>query len=247
MPHKLTLLLCIAAVMLATYVHAADLPSYITACKRDPATLSDCATKEARKVLPVLLNGDKSLKIPRLNPLKLPEVKIEAGNNLKIKLTEVVINGFEDHVIDRVDVDLTKQHIQLKLKFPRLNLQSKYEINGQILVLPIRGSGPANITFVAGEYTYDTDYTIEKRSGVEYLKLGGSKLDYTTQRSYFQLDNLFDGDKTLGEQMNKFLDENWRDVEKDLGPAFSNVIVKVAENIATALFHSVPYDEVVIP
>ncbi|KRT86269.1 hemolymph juvenile hormone-binding protein, partial [Oryctes borbonicus] len=211
---KLTLLLCIA-VTVATLAGAAKLPSYITACKRDPATLSDCATKEARKVLPVLLNGDKSLKIPKLNPLRLPEVKIDAGDNLKIKLSDVSIFGFEDHTIDKLDIDLNKQHIQLKVRFPRLNLQSKYEVNGQILVLPIRGSGPANITFVGGQYTYNTDFTIEKRGSDEHIQLTGSKLDYTTQRSYFQLDNLFDGDKVLGDQMNKFLDENWRDVEKD--------------------------------
>lgn len=49
----------------------------------------------------------------------------------------------------------------------------------------------------------------------------------------------------LGDQMNKFLDENWQDVNKDLGPAFSEVIATVATTIADGIFSTVPYDEII--
>lgn len=49
-----------------------------------------------------VFSGDPSLKVPKLNPLKLPSVDINPGNDLTLKLTEVIINGFEDHVIDLV-------------------------------------------------------------------------------------------------------------------------------------------------
>ncbi|KAK9687505.1 hemolymph juvenile hormone binding protein (JHBP) [Popillia japonica] len=234
-------------VALASLSYASKLPPYITACKRDPATLTDCATKEARKILPQFLNGDPSLKVPKLNPLKLPSVDINPGNDLTLKLTEVIINGFEDHVIDLVAVDLNKHHITIKMEFPRLNLISKYDINGQLLVLPIRGSGPANITFVGSKFNFDSDFEEATRGGETYLHLKDYKLSYTTERIYVHLDNLFDGDSVLGPQVNKFLDENWMEVDKELGPSIVKVINFVIKSIVDGVFNSIPMNQIFLP
>ncbi|KAI4458720.1 hypothetical protein MML48_7g00015037 [Holotrichia oblita] len=192
------------------------------------------------------LPGDPSIKVPKLNPLKLPQVDIVPGNDLTLKLTDVVIHGFEDHVLNLVDMDLKKQHVNIKIDFPRLNLLSKYDINGQILVLPIRGSGPANITFVGAKFDFHSDFEETKRGGEVYLHLKDYKLTYTTQRSYFQLDNLFDGDAVLGPQVNKFLDENWAEVEKELGPAIVKVINIVIQSTVDGMFSSIPMNQVFI-
>lgn len=47
-------------------------------------------------------------------------------------------------------IDLAKKHVQVSLFFDRIEVESKYEIDGKISLLPIRGKGPGHLKF--GEY-----------------------------------------------------------------------------------------------
>lgn len=42
--------------------------------------------------------------------------------------------------------NLTGQHIEWDFEIPKLYILGHYEVNGQILILPIVGSGKANVT-----------------------------------------------------------------------------------------------------
>lgn len=73
-----------------------------------------------------------------------------------------------------------------------------------------------------------------------------SVLDFEPQRSWFKLDNLFNGDPVLGEQMSRFLDENWKEVGKDLNPALSDTVNAVITHILKVFITKVPFDELFI-
>lgn len=44
--------------------------------------------------------------------------------------------------------------------------------------------------------------------------------------------------------MNRFLDENWKDVTKDLGSTMAETISSIITTIAQNIFSQVPFDEV---
>lgn len=44
-------------------------------------------------------------------------------------------------------VDLENNHASITLHIPSLNIQTNYDVNGRLLVLPINGQGTANITY----------------------------------------------------------------------------------------------------
>lgn len=44
-------------------------------------------------------------------------------------------------------MDVNNKHFKFVVHIPRANLIGEYDINGRILILPIQGKGPANITF----------------------------------------------------------------------------------------------------
>lgn len=44
-------------------------------------------------------------------------------------------------------MDIDNKHFKFVVHIPRANLIGEYDINGRILILPIQGKGPANITF----------------------------------------------------------------------------------------------------
>lgn len=62
-----------------------------------------------------------------------------------------------------------------------------------------------------------------------------------------QLDNLFNGDKLLGDTTNLFLNENWSDVINELKPALRDAMGIITGNVIRAVFDRFPYDEFWLP
>ncbi|XP_030754804.1 protein takeout-like [Sitophilus oryzae] len=239
----------IVVLCLSVVYGAKNLPDYIVACKRYDPNLNNCAAKNANNGLPRLLKGDKEFKTPNLIPLKVPELEMKSGNNLKIIMKDLVIDGLEAAKINTIEIDPKKQNVIITVYVPWLSIGSDYTISGQILILPISGSGPANMTFYDNTFVYNFDYeTYKKKDGKEYIKIAKSSTDIDIKRSYFNLDNLFNGNKELGENMNKFLNENSQDVVKELGyPVVAELVQVIVNQVFNAFLRVVPYDEILIP
>lgn len=106
---------------------------------------------------------------------------------------------------------------------PSIQVIANYEINGKILNTPIFGNGNANITlgnwisynFLTywiilhhsiildkGVYRYEVLLPKEIRDGDTYFKLTRPRAAYETVQSFYQLDNLYNGDPYLGMNFN---------------------------------------------
>ncbi|KAK9680497.1 hemolymph juvenile hormone binding protein (JHBP) [Popillia japonica] len=105
----------------------------------------------------------------------------------------------------------------------------------------------SNITFVGSKCNFNSDFEEATRGGETYLHLKDYKLSYTTERIYFHLDNLFDGDSVLDPQVNKFEDENWIQVEKELGPSIVKATNFVIKSIVDGVFNSIPMNQIFLP
>lgn len=60
---------------------------------------------------------------------------------------------------------------------------------------------------------------------------------------YIHLDNLFNGDKLLGDTTNKILNKNWRDIFDELRPAMLEALSDMNLAVAKPVFDKVPYAE----
>lgn len=60
---------------------------------------------------------------------------------------------------------------------------------------------------------------------------------------YINMENLFNGDKLLGDTTNQFLNENWRDIFNELQPAMLRAIGIMNLGVAKPVFDEVPYAE----
>lgn len=56
-------------------------------------------------------------------------------------------------------------------------------------------------------------------------------------------ENLFNGDKVLGETTNKFLNENWTDILKELKLVLRDTIGGILKNVIGSVFAAFPYTE----
>lgn len=99
------------------------------------------------------------------------------------------------------------------------------------------------------------------------MNITKSSIDYENGRAYFQLENLFNGDKLLGnsfvisissrgkekklitstftyagENLLHFLNENWKEVTTEIGPAIGEAISEVFRIILTNIADLVPWE-----
>lgn len=242
----LFLTLCLAAVFQAS--SALKLPSYIKPCSKNEANFDECALKNGKAAIPKLLDGDAKYRIPNLKPLEVEEIEVgegpAGGIGLQMTCKKCKFYGIETSKLEAIHFDLQKKTIHLEVTNPKIEIVGKYTAAGKVLVLPITGNGDANISLENVKLKYDVYYELIKKNGKEHMKLKNPKLEIDTSGMTFKLTNLFNGDKLLGDNMNTFLNENWREVIKEFGPAVSETLSQVITIIVNNITDLVPFDEV---
>ncbi|XP_047105479.1 protein takeout-like [Schistocerca piceifrons] len=239
------LLLAFAAVLPSS---ALNLPSYVKPCSKNDPNLNDCAYKHAQEAIPSILKGDRKYNVPDLNPLKVSEIKVrhtDGSPGFGITFNDISIFGINELVIKETNFDLAKNEAEIKARIPVCQLMGKYSVDGKILLLAIKGSGDVNVTLVDLDIVVTVHWELEKRDdGKEYIKPTHSEIKYDMSRAYMHLDGLFGGNKLLGDNMNTFLNENWQEVVKEIGPALTEALSAVVTQVLSGITNLVPYDEV---
>ncbi|XP_046668942.1 protein takeout-like [Homalodisca vitripennis] len=230
-------------------VSALKLPTYIKACSRNDPQLNECVVKQGIAAIPNFIHGDTKYRVPNLDPLDIEELSVRQGTRqvgLNLVIRQCKLHGLSNAVFTKARMDMKKRHVEWDfINTKGLQILGTYNISGQVLILPIIGSGDANITITGLTITYKYDFDlVKKNDGKEYMNLTTSELLFDIGYAYFHLDNLFNGDKLLGDNMNIFLNENWKDLVKEFGPAVGSALGEVFRRLLTNIHGLVPYDVV---
>ncbi|XP_018570109.1 protein takeout-like [Anoplophora glabripennis] len=232
------LLLCVFG------VHCIKLPPYLKPCSLSDPNLNECCVKHGKEALPFLVKGDRKYNIPNLSPLFLPSLYMNVGKDLHITMTDIYAYGLERTDIEQIRFDAKNMKASLKTRIDNLQLIGKYEMVGKILFLPVQGKGDFNITAIDGEYQYEFQYTLRRKGNQSYAVVkDNDKLNFELKDAIVKLDNLFNGDDTLGKHVNTFLNENWKEVLKEIGGALSETVRSVSRTIFTGYTSKVPFNE----
>lgn len=222
----------------------AALPAYIHACSKSAADFEACCIKSGNEALPSLLKGDKQFQIPNLLPLTFEKLDLNAGPNLKIALSDVELFGLDTVTLKDMKVDFEKHTAYLDLFAKFVSVIGTYQVDGKILILPIQGSGPINITIENSVFKYSLSFELVEKDGVEYAIIqDNDSLDYKIGKAYFKLENLFNGNQQMGDNVNNFLNENEQDIIKELGGAIEAAITSVAKRVGGGILANIPYEE----
>ncbi|XP_071439966.1 protein takeout-like [Hetaerina americana] len=235
--------------VVSTSAASLPLPEFISPCARDDPKLNECALERGKTVIAHLKDGLPKYHIPRLEPLHVEEIKInqdeKSGVGINLVAKNVDIHGVSEGELRDIRIQLDPTSFKLSIFFPRIEIMSKYNVNGKILILPIQGDGNANITMVNLELGFDfTAELNKKKDSQNYLKLGEHQITYKMSRNYIKMDNLFNGNKALGDRMNEFMDVNWREVTEELGPPIADALALVIKSIIAGILEQVPYENI---
>lgn len=91
--------------------------------------------------------------LPPIEPLTVPEVKMENGQGpvrIVAYFGNVTVMGLSNYTVHKVRMNITAYRFDIYLSIPKLELQGKYDINGNILLFPIQSQG--DFTAVFGKY-----------------------------------------------------------------------------------------------
>ncbi|XP_069681789.1 protein takeout-like [Periplaneta americana] len=236
-------LIILAACSLLSGDAALKLPSYIKACSYNDPNFNQCALKHGKEAIPKLLNGDRKYGFPPLDPMYVEEVMVKESG-ITIKAINFTIEGARDVDLKHISVDFDKQTISFDLNVPQAIFRGKYEMAGKLVQLPISGNGDFNCTYEDLYVNYKTEYKLVRRKDGEiYAKPTDYDLDFKPQNLIINFNNLFNGNKLLGDAMNKFLNENWRLVLDEIGKPAYKALGLIVHQIVTNVAKKVPFKE----
>lgn len=143
---------------------------------------------------------------------------------------------FSSH-IDTLDFDVD-------IQLPHLYIDAQYEIDGRVLLLPITGTGrlTGNFTECTGFVNFKAE--IQKKSdGQDYFMVKEFTLKITINKGNLNLDNLFNGDKVIGDVVNNAINANFDAFLKELLPMIDAALAKKFYEIGNSVVEQFTYDQ----
>ncbi|KAJ9577484.1 hypothetical protein L9F63_005985 [Diploptera punctata] len=219
-------------------------PSYIHVCKRSDPQLENCIINSIESLRPYLLKGIPELQVPPIEPLRLPEVVVAQGGGIKAVGKDVDVGGPGSFIIKKLKLHEypDKYEIDIGVDLPFLTFDGQYEVNGRLLVVPLNGKGPvhANATDCKADVVLHAQ--LVKRKNARYLHFNAMDIDLYIGNYYVKLENLFNGDRLLGDATNAALNENQKEFINYLKPIIETTVGNVILEIANRITQSFDFD-----
>jgi len=232
-------------------VFGGKFPANLPQCR---AADLECLPRVITQIVQSSPNGQPGLSIPPLEPLHINKIDILQGSTspiaVNLKFKDLDLTGISQAVVTKVvgfEADPLNSKFEVYATVPRLTVNGNYKVNGQVLVLPIQGEGKSNLIFDNANLVVKYKPRIVTKNGKNYVQTDTFKLDFDTTRLHINLENLFNGDKVLGDNMNLFLNENWRDILNELKPAITLAMEEILKSIINRIFMKIPYEDIYLP
>jgi hypothetical protein len=132
--------------------------------------------------MPKLKEGIPELEVPSLEPLYIDSIPLANINDFQAIATNVKLSGLSDFKITFMHVNLKEQKIDVEILFPKILLDSDYDVKAKIIV-PINEKGPikcatskyhhvcAFITNISYYYTTDSNVIVCNSPILFYIAL----------------------------------------------------------------------------
>ncbi|BES95609.1 Hypothetical protein NTJ_08418 [Nesidiocoris tenuis] len=222
------------------------LPSYVPrACSRNDPNVTECVKRVGTLAIQGVVKGDPKYRIPRLDPMLIEELKVQQGTKqvgLSIICKKCLLYGLPTTEFIQADVDWDKKSCTWGFHVNEINVKGKYNVSGQVLLLPITGSGNAEFNLYDINFKYIYEWEENKIANWTYINVTKSEFPLEVKNMTIKLENLFNGDKLLGENMNRFINDNWAVILKDIKPALSEALASLTTSVLTNMAKVVPFD-----
>ncbi|XP_049802369.1 protein takeout-like [Schistocerca nitens] len=239
-----TLLAVAAAVACAA--RAAHLPADWKRCSQNDPKFDECLVEAIQDTLPKLKNGVRELDMLPLDPLEITALEIDKGDGpvgIGLKFKNMKIYGISDSIITKHNSDPSRYNLEGDTITPKLTIEADYEADGKVLLLPVKGKGKSKI-IMTDLKSHLTHKAVPAQKGGKIYR-NETEFIYTMEPAHMEMnfENLLNAGKTIDENMNKFLNENWKEIFAELKPTLETALSRIFLNISRGVFLKVPFDE----
>ncbi|XP_041986132.1 circadian clock-controlled protein daywake-like [Aricia agestis] len=177
----------------------------ITPCSTED---TDCLIATANDVYQQFMVGIPDLDIEPHEPMFHPLITGDLPM-LQLKLINTSFSGMDKCRITDFKLDTSALNLNIKMSCGVIKMRGSYELSGQLIVMPVEGSGDCGV--VAEGYDLTVDSTFKLEAGRMTIKTYQVDAE-ATGRITFDFKNLFNGQKELSDTVHHFANTNWKDV-----------------------------------
>ncbi|CAB3377965.1 Hypothetical predicted protein [Cloeon dipterum] len=240
---------CLAAVTsAASKNNRVRVGDFASACKANDPELNECVRQAIITTIPKMAKGVRDLGLIPFDPLKVPQVVIDQRGNgpVGLKLTfvnseHVGVSGLAPHSVKVVP---ERMYFEINSTLPKYRIIGDYEVEGRILLLPLIGNGPSDFTMNNIQLNWIFFGKPEVRNNKTYCKLTDCKIRMRIGSGSMRLDNLFNGDKRLGDNMNRIMNENFSEVIREVLPALEETFSQLYLQLIAPIFAVTRYEDI---
>jgi len=188
-----------------------------------------------------LISGIPEIGLPPMEPLKIDLLGLENNaGNIRIKglFTNVVNTGASNFTVKEVRSDFNKFRLDLGIFIPIIKSRGRYEVNGQVLLLPILSNGEfiAEFTDVNAIAKIYGKQVI--RNNEAFMSIEKIVVDFVMKSARFKVKD--QGHQQLNEVINQFLNQNAHELVQEMRQPASQSLGKVFKKFLDIVFSSVP-------
>ncbi|KAK5638096.1 hypothetical protein RI129_012391 [Pyrocoelia pectoralis] len=218
------------------------LPADFPKCSRTDSKLNECLKTAIEGALQIMAKGLPEFNLEPIDPIKVPSLTIGEGATGAVRVVQNYKNcqffNIPKIKVQNVASVLTDDVFQLNVTFlaKEVYMLSQYMVDGNILLLRITGEGDCKIVLnIIGIFT--------EKKGKKYVEIDSSTVHLDPKKVEMDFKNLFNGDPKLGPEMNKILNENWKEIFGDVGHAYEESLGSIFKDVGNLIFKKVSYDE----
>ncbi|XP_067004639.2 protein takeout [Anabrus simplex] len=244
--YLLLIIAVLSPVALEAKSKAKNVGDYFTLCSRSDPNLGECIKNSMTKAKPKLIEGIPELQLVPLEPLHIPLLEFKDGQgNFEFHMTlrNLIVRGLKDFDVKDCKMDIDKGHLDMDIVTPQMNFEAQYEVDGKILVVPIQGNGDVVFNFTGVRTIASIRTKTIQKDGQEYRPIEDLKWTIEVDKGQSHFTNLFNGDKTLGDATNKFLNENHKEAFETLKSLPEEAFGQFFKEMGNKIFAQYPIDE----
>ncbi|XP_052740886.1 protein takeout-like [Bicyclus anynana] len=229
-------ILTLCCLVIGSYSYSASAP-LIPPCKPGDST---CLTSSTKAAIAMFARGVPELGIEPVDPMKVPLVESDHAG-LKLTFKDSVLTGIKDCELQSVKHDPIKMKQSATLKCSVV-LKGQYKLDGRLIIMPVRGQGPFSITVddLVIKVSFDLA-TVTGSDGQPHWHIVKRRHSFKVlTRAVFDFENLFDGNKALGQPVLDFANSQWKEVMAEVAPPVVDTMVDQMINRVGKLYKEVP-------
>ncbi|KAL4120367.1 hypothetical protein QTP88_013074 [Uroleucon formosanum] len=218
-------------------------PIWLNACKKKDPNLDECIRNTFQNMFPYLAKGIPEIGTRPFEPMDIEKVSLTKGQGaitLSGAFTNLIVHGPSNTTALYTKMDLVKNHLDIGLFIPTIKVESKYDLKGNLLLLPLVGVGDVKL-FLKNVTTHvQTNIYFPKYMNETVMVASSMKVDFNLAAMRANFDNLFNGNKVLGRTVNTFLNQNALEVVNGLKENIGENLSTIFKQIMNDAFSHIP-------